>query len=310
MAEAVHAHLAVHEALSGVFGSISLASWVFLLVPQLIENYKQGSAEGISLTFLCVWFIGDLTNLSGALLLRLVPTVIALAVYFCIADLILISQCLYYNTINARRMRKISQMSTATEDSAEQPLLRRDTNENSRRRSSLGLPGSHRRSSVSRRDSLTPILEESSGNAAWLKNGMAVMLVCLAGTIGWVMAWKSGVWHPTPEHAGPIGDRDMQLGGQVLGYISAVAYLGARIPQIVKNQRERSCEGLSLLFFLLSLLGNFTYGAGILFHSLERDYVLTNLPWLIGSLGTMAEDAVIFIQFRMFRDGAADVAVE
>lgn len=28
-------------------------------------NYKTGSAEGISLAFLGVWLIGDITNLSG-----------------------------------------------------------------------------------------------------------------------------------------------------------------------------------------------------------------------------------------------------
>lgn len=38
----------------------------------------------------------------------------------------------------------------------------------------------------------------------------------------------------------------------------------------------------------------------ILCHSTEREYVITNLPWLIGSLGTMAEDVAIFIQFRMY----------
>lgn len=27
---------------------------------------------------------------------------------------------------------------------------------------------------------------------------------------------------------------------------------------------------------------------------------MTNLPWLIGSLGTIAEDAVIFLQFHMY----------
>jgi hypothetical protein len=47
-------------------------------------------------------------------------------------------------------------------------------------------------------------------------------------------------------------------------------------------------------------MGNLTYGAGILFHSLEREYILTNLPWLIGSLGTMVEDGIIFLQFRMY----------
>ena len=38
----------------------------------------------------------------------------------------------------------------------------------------------------------------------------------------------------------------------------------------------------------------------ILFHSVERTYFLTNLPWLIGSLGTMAEDVIIFVQFSYF----------
>jgi solute carrier family 66 (lysosomal lysine-arginine transporter), member 1 len=57
--------LTAREALSGISGSISLAAWVFLLVPQLVENYKQGSADGISLAFLTVWFIGDICNFLG-----------------------------------------------------------------------------------------------------------------------------------------------------------------------------------------------------------------------------------------------------
>lgn len=44
-------------------------------------------------------------NSPGALYSRLAPTAIALATYFCIADMILISQCLYYNAKNAARRR-------------------------------------------------------------------------------------------------------------------------------------------------------------------------------------------------------------
>lgn len=40
-------------------------------VPQLILNYKSGSADGISLAFLTVWLIGDITNLIGTYLQRL-----------------------------------------------------------------------------------------------------------------------------------------------------------------------------------------------------------------------------------------------
>jgi len=45
----------------------------------------------------------------------------------------------------------------------------------------------------------------------------------------------------------------------------------------------------------------FNCTAQILFHSTERDYVMDNLPWLIGSLGTMAEDGIIFCQFWTYR---------
>ncbi|KAH8730115.1 vacuolar membrane PQ loop repeat protein [Phaeosphaeriaceae sp. PMI808] len=295
--------LSIHEALSGVFGSISLASWVFLLVPQLIENYKQGSAEGISLAFLTVWFIGDITNLAGALWAGLVPTVIALAIYFCFADLILISQCLYYNLKNSRRSRKAS---TRSADSVEAPLLgRRDS-------SNIGLPGSHRRDSqASRRrraSSLPTIADVEAGGSEWIKNALSIVGVCIVGAVGWAIAWKTGVWAPQPASDDSTGE--IAFGAQVLGYISALCYLGARIPQIIKNQREKSCEGLSLLFFMLSLLGNATYGAGILFHSQEKEYLVTNLPWLIGSLGTMVEDVTIFIQFRAFGSPEQTSALE
>ena len=137
----------------------------------------------------------------------------------------------------------------------------------------------------------------------------------------------------------------------------------ARIPQIIKNCQERSCEGtiriskaweapiadlagLALLFFMLSLLGNASYGAQvrlmckpvysspadtsqIIFHSRDKQYLSTNTPWLIGSLGrlnhetkvmsanastgTMVEDIIIFIQFHLYNGqsrGASSTAIE
>jgi uncharacterized protein with PQ loop repeat len=136
---------------------------------------------------------------------------------------------------------------------------------------------------------------------------VSILGVCAVGAAGWALAWKTGVWAPQPT-TDDTNNSHNPLGAQILGYASAVCYLGARIPQIIKNQREKSCEGLSLLFFILSLLGNATYGAGIIFHSQEKNYLLTNLPWLIGSLGTMVEDVTIFIQFRVFGSTNADAS--
>lgn len=57
-------------------------------------------------------------------------------------------------------------------------------------------------------------------------------------------------------------------------------------------------------------MGNLTYGVGILCHSLDKEYVTTNLPWLIGSLGTMVEDGIIFLQFRIYAPKPSASAVE
>jgi hypothetical protein len=156
----------------------------------------------------------------------------------------------YYNLKNARRSRK------ASTQSDQAPLLgRRDS-------SNIGLPGSHRRDSQARRASSLPDVDVgAAGGREWINNTLSIVGVCVVGSGGWLVAWKTGVWTPQPLHNGI--EMDTALGAQVLGYASAVCYLGARIPQIIKNQREKSCEGLSLLFFMLSLLGNATYGAGV-----------------------------------------------
>lgn len=181
--------------------------------------------------------VGDITNLAGAIWAGLVPTVIALAIYFCFADAVLLSQCFYYNSLNARRDRQLSAASqadqesgTATEEDALLAANRRSSSENN-----LGLPGSRRRSSATsrrshgnaadRRDSLAKILEEEPGRSAWLKNTVSVLMILIAGTAGWAIAWRAGAWRPTPE-GGNTQDNGTPLGAEILGYASAVCYLG------------------------------------------------------------------------------------
>ncbi|KAL5365553.1 PQ loop repeat-domain-containing protein [Aspergillus floccosus] len=298
--------LTPREAASGLLGSISLTCWIFLLVPQLIENYRNGNAEAISLLFLFVWFVGDVTNLVGGLWAGLVPVIVAIAVYFCIADGVLIGQCLYYKARNARleALRRRRRSSTETPDPST-PLLGRRFSDTlpeavARRRASVssqrrGGDGGARQAD----DTLAKIVEENeAGQQAWVKNLSSVLAICVIGMAGWTIAWQSGVWKPAPREQN--GGVDMAAGAQVVGYFSALCYLGARLPQIYKNYCDKSCEGLSLLFFILSLMGNLTYGAGILCHSTEKNYIVTNTPWLIGSLGTMVEDVIIFVQFRLY----------
>ena len=57
----------------------------------------------------------------------------------------------------------------------------------------------------------------------------------------------------------------------------------------------------------LSNLGALLTSQKILLHSIEKVYFLKNLPWLIGSLGTLAEDAIIFYQFHKYGDSQSVV---
>jgi len=49
--------------------------------PQIIENYQLKSGEGLSVLFVVIWLFGDITNLIGASIAGLLPTVIIIAVY-------------------------------------------------------------------------------------------------------------------------------------------------------------------------------------------------------------------------------------
>lgn len=375
--------LTVHEAFSGILGSVSLTCWIFLLLPQVIENYRNQSAEAISLGFVIIWFFGDLCNLLGAAWAGLVPTIIAIAVYFCFSDLILTSQCLYYSIRNRRREGRtllesakatvvqsdtgverviqneeaVNELERETSVQETEPLLSRKhsrTNSYStysipgsadpkavreqiaRRRSSSGAASTsgsqirpRRKSSTAaaasaQQEPLARIFEESDSSSSisgsktsrTVKNILSIIGIVAVGTIGWLIAYKTGTWKPVPPpesqanaiHAFEDSDSN-PAGAQFLGYLSAVLYLTARLPQIWKNYKEQSCEGLSLLFFILSLMGNGTYGVGILCHSLERNYVLKNVPWLIGSLGTMVEDVIVFWQFSIYKNSGDEVAV-
>ena len=202
-------------------------------VPQLVENYRSGSAHGVSLTFLSTWFIGDIANLVGAIWAELVPTVIALAIYFCIADVLLIFQCLYYRRLHHQNM--------IIRDDARQPLL-------GVQQSSIGSPELRPNSSSPLKqhapnctDTSLPIQSERSRNLrAWATNASSICLVCAVGIAGWIVAWQIGLWTAQVEETGTNLVKD-SYGAVTLGYLSALAYLGyGRIPAHSEEHSRRT----------------------------------------------------------------------
>lgn len=59
-------------------GSFKLSS---LQTPQIWESYQLQSGEGLSVSFIVLWLLGDITNAFGGILAKLLPTMIILASY-------------------------------------------------------------------------------------------------------------------------------------------------------------------------------------------------------------------------------------
>jgi hypothetical protein len=64
------------QALGGILGSVSIACWVVVFSPQIIENFRRQSAEGLSVVFIAVWLLGDVFNILGAVMQGVLPTMV------------------------------------------------------------------------------------------------------------------------------------------------------------------------------------------------------------------------------------------
>ncbi|KAI5282839.1 hypothetical protein KEM54_002548 [Ascosphaera aggregata] len=278
------------EALSGICGSISIACWVVVFSPQIIENFRRHSADGISLLFLAIWLLGDVFNILGAVMQRVLPTMIILAVYYTLADIVLLAQCMYYrgfwpwlagSTAQAEQHQQQQQHqhqvsgdsvpndpSEPVDTSLERsPLLHFDDDLRQRRRRSFrerlsSVDGAHLSPTV-------PMVEPPKVEAPrrappttfqkFVFNTFAIALVCAAGWLGWYISSGSTRSSKSPL---PKSDRDelkLDALGQIFGYLCTALYLGSRVPQLLLNYHRKSTEGISLLFFLFACIGNLTF---------------------------------------------------
>ena len=283
------------KALSGICGSISIACWVVVFSPQIIENFRRQSADGLSVLFLVVWLAGDLANILGAVLQGVLPTMIILAVYYTLADIVLLLQVFYYRGFtlsDTPTKNRFNEDEHIAHDETE-PLLHPngpDSTSRDRGRSSSAATLVRQNSqpiSAAHLSPATPLLDHqaseydtdnndapaarrlkppTSALQAILYNTTAVVLVCLSGVFGWWISQRRPSHHhhnSSPEPDPDSSDLHFDPLGQFFGYICAALYLGSRIPQLLLNYRRKSTEGVSLLFFLFACLGNLTYDMSI-----------------------------------------------
>ena len=98
--------------------------------------------------------------------------------------------------------------------------------------------------------------------------------------------------------------------GRAVGYVSALFYLGSRVSQILKNKSRRSVEGVSVLMFAVAAVANTLYGTAILVRADTFAELVQSVPWLLGSLGTVALDSTILAQSWVYAKGRVDEDAE
>lgn len=259
------------ELVAFLVGMSSILLWMAAQAPQLVENYRNKSAEALSVWFLLQWLMGDTCNLAGCLLTgSQLPTETYTAVYFIFADTIILTQYMYYNHLNQRRHIR-------PDDYRELPA------------------------EVGRRRKASVAATAAAGAAA------SVGLVCLlASPTGSITLVKSLIlpeavlkqtYPPCGHSYRPQG---LIILGNWCGWISSVFYLFSRISQIAKNMRRRSVVGLALGMFMTAVAANLTYGVSILLRVQSSEDFISKFPWLLGSLGTVSLDMTILLQSKIY----------
>ncbi|KAF9391514.1 hypothetical protein CPC16_004215 [Podila verticillata] len=295
----------------------------YLIFSQIIENFKLGSA-------------GDVSNLIGCILTHQLPFQMYLAIYFCIADVILFGQWIYYSQKERRRnslpdivvgllpettesdhhlLRSgaiigpttfVDDQDQTTANGLEHsetvsPLLQRPRP----RRATTASDIAHRRSTsivlfglmlLAMKQTLPGLQEDTTGK--YLDRRFGASQHSRTGRIFARGLEEDG--EPVPP------DQTIVQLGRIFAWVCTVFYLSSRMPQLWKNYRRKSVQGLSILMFFWAAMGNLTYTLSILNSAnavnpeTSRQFLREAVPYVLGSSGTLMFDVSIFGQWLYY----------
>ncbi|CDI98733.1 PQ loop repeat containing protein 2 [Echinococcus multilocularis] len=284
------------EIVAVTFGLLSATIWVVFAVPQIVENCRKGIPDqALSPSLLACFLIGDTVNLVGCVFVHQLPLQTIMAAIGVLGDLIQILQFLYCKFKHEMVLRNFA---TSIE---------------------VFLPNDSGLDAIS-------VSPERPPSSSTLTVFCPLGFLCLIGPF-WL---ASSPDHRTPSmfrhppaaesipspalRSEPLFPTNSLIVGYVLGWISASIYISSRVPQIIKNWRRGSTEGLSPITFIFAIVGNVAYALQIFLTSIELTFIIRALPWLFGSLGVVLFDLIICTQFyryqgRGYNSLAADVEV-
>jgi hypothetical protein len=294
---------------------ISIDSFFLRIVvysPQVYENYCLQSGEGLSIFFVIIWLLGDVTNLAGALLGGLLPTVILLALYvsfflldylsenglvvilkYTACDLILLGQIYYYRY----KRHRLSSSDSGEGQGEHTPLIGSEgqpPNEDALPAKILAI----------RYTCALAFIVCVGVVASWITNedidddDDGNLHNPTEGTKKWwtiqLLGWSSAILfvRAQPRVTFPCSDSfPCPAGRPRAANMSelprcAPTPLRSQTLNLVKNFKTR-CEGLSPALFFYAIFGNTTYALSICAKSMDKEYLIKNGGWLAGKCGAL-----------------------
>ncbi|OXB45370.1 uncharacterized protein HLK63_A02255 [Nakaseomyces glabratus] len=276
--------------ISNINGSVSFLSSFVSLFPQIIETYKDKTVEGLSPLFLMCWLCGDITSLIGALMTGQLKFQIALAIYFLFNDLFVCCQYYYYGVLHENKLATVGHETVPVISSLiDDGIITVDENglQNTDSRPETNMEGS--------RLSNSSIYSGSRATRSLLANALVSVKSSNAQQILSSLQVPPNAPYPGHTSRGQMG--------VTLSWLGASFYVGARIPQLIKNYQRKSTDGLSPFLFATTLLGNITYNISIFTSCNFLDtedkmaFIFNELPFIFGSAGTVAFDLIYFYQY-------------
>lgn len=283
---------------STALGNLTILAWLFAQLPQVYKNYQLQSAAGLSIIFLCEWFLGDLTNLIGGLLTKQALWQVVLASYYVTVDVILLCQYVWYSRSWSRGKTKVIECSPANDrsfggtggiiegvtltnndvsseesDGGKTNLKTEPKRSDSPQSTPKKAPGSTETCTFSEKDvflfpreQTDPIRQSRTQGPRRPFSMQGPLLLASMASLSMVSALPTS---PAPVFA-PIyvssasHQSTAQAVGRVLSWISTACYLLSRLPQIIKNAKRKSTSGLSPSLFIAAFCGNLCYSTSIL----------------------------------------------
>lgn len=264
-----------------------------------------------------LWLLGDICNLSGAVILDQMWFQQIIAAYYVFVDTILVTQFLWYGVLNRvkdleKRLEGVTRGGNSNSDDEGDSIISENTDLKQKQ-----------------------AVEQGEEHAAVARGRMpnvahtTFVTVSLLGAVAGALPLDGKVPDlPTlgDMTGGWLSDELIEAIGIMVGWTSTLSYLCSRLPQLILNAKRRSTEGLSISLFLAAFSGNMFYSGSLLLNPLGwRDYEpyggggiagpegsnamewwSRTLPFFLGAFGVLTMDAAVGLQFKLWGPGSSE----